>query len=177
MYIRIILQLYIQRARLPAAVLAEVAEELDRWMIDENLEATQEGLPRFRPCTIRVLGQSALMEAGLPVPLAATRDVDARANYEDPVRRKFAELLAARGYELDPLADEIWMPRETRYTTRFRGKLVHLMLAEPEAVLVSKALKAPAKNHALIAEYLALDPTQRFWELARKYELDPALFT
>ncbi len=146
-------------------------------MIDANLEAKTEGLPRLRPCTIRVLGQTALLEAGLPVRLAATRGVDVRADYEDVVRRRFAALLAARERDLDPVAEEIWMPRETRYTDLFCGKLVQLMLAEPEAVLVSKALKAPTKNHALIAEYLAFGPTERFWTLAEKYAVNLEQFT
>lgn len=158
-------------------MLAEIAVKLDRWMIDRNLEAEADGLPRLRPCTIRVLGQSALLEVALPVPLAATRDVDVRADYEDAVRRQFAALLATRGYELEPLAHEIWMPRETRYATTFQGKLVQLMLAEPEAILVSKALKAPDKNHALLTEYLALGPTPRFWELAKKYSVNLERFT
>lgn len=158
-------------------MLAEVAEELDRWVIDKNLRDTEDGLPRIKPCTIRVLGQSALLEVGLPVRLAATRDVDVRANYEDAVRCRFADLLAARGRELDPLGDEIWMPRETRYTLAFRGTFVRLLLAEPEAILVSKALKAPAKNHALITEYVAVAPTPRFWDLAQKYALDLEQFT
>lgn len=158
-------------------MLAEVAEELDRWVIDENVRAGAEGLLRLRPCTIRALGQSALLEIGLPVELAATKDVDVYADYDDAIRRRFAELLAGRGLELDLLAHEIWMPRETRYTPAFSGKLVQLMLAEPEAILVSKALKAPAKNRVLITEYLSVGATERFWELARKYALDPGAFT
>jgi hypothetical protein len=75
------------------------------------------------------------------------------------------------------LGDEIWMPRETRYTVAFRGKLVRLMLAEPEAILVSKALKAPIKNRALVTEYLAVGPTERFWALAKKYAVALEDFT
>jgi len=158
-------------------MLAEVAEALDRWIIDTNLRHVAEGFLRLRPCTIRVLGQSALLELGLPLELAATRDVDVRADYENAVRVRFAELLAAHGRELDPLGDEIWMPRETRYTVAFRGKLVRLMLAEPEAILVSKALKAPIKNRALVTEYLAVGPTERFWALAKKYAVALEDFT
>jgi len=68
------------------------------------------------------------------------------------------------------------MPSETRCTVAFSGKLVQLMLAEPEAILVSKALKAPAKNRALMTEYLAIGPTDRFWELAKKYAVDLEAF-
>lgn len=40
------------------------------------------------------------------------------------------------------------------------------------AVLLSKALKAPAKNRSLLTEYLAMGASERFLELAEKYHLD-----
>lgn len=153
-------------------MLQAVARALDAWLIDENVAAVQEELPRHPACIIRVLGQTALFEAQVSLRLATTRDVDVRADYDDATRREFARLLAEEGRELEPLADEIWMPRETRYAEHFRGKLVRLLLAEPEAVLVSKALKAPAKNGPLLTEYLATGPSDRFFVLARKYAVD-----
>lgn len=153
-------------------MLEELARKLDAWVADQNLTAAAEGLPRIKPSTIRVVGQSALLEAKLPLRLLATRDVDVKADYEDSVRRRFAELLAKAGLELDALGHEIWMPKETRYAPLYDGNWVKLLVAEPEAVLVSKALKAPAKNHVLLIEYLALGPSQRFLELADKYSVD-----
>ena len=44
--------------------------------------------------------------------------------------------------------------------------------AKPGAVLISKALKAPKKNQALITEYLAKGASERFFALARKYGVD-----
>ena len=41
-----------------------------------------------------------------------------------------------------------------------------------EAVLVSKALKAPAKNRSLLTEYLAKGASQRFLDMAKKYGVD-----
>jgi hypothetical protein len=158
-------------------VLKKVAQKLDAWVIDQNVAAASEGLPRHRSCTIRVLGQTALLEAELPLRLATTRDVDVRADYDDAVRREFERLLAAAGRELDPVAHEIWMPRETRYLEFYAGNLVRLELAEPEAVLVSKALKAPQKNAPLLTEYLALGPSERFLALAKKYKVDLEQFT
>ncbi len=158
-------------------VLRKVAEKLDAWVVGQNVAAASESLPRHRPCTIRVLGQTALLEAGLSLRLAATLDVDVRADYDDAVRREFERLLAAEGRELDPVAHEIWMPRETRYVDFYAGRFVRLVLAEPEAVLVSKALKAPLKNGPLVTEYLALGPSERFLSLARKYRLDLEQFT
>jgi hypothetical protein len=153
-------------------VLKELARKLDEWVADQNVMAAAEGLPRIKPSTIRVVGQSALLEAKLPLRLLATRDVDVKGDYEDAVRRRFAELLAKAGLELAALGHEIWMPKETRYAPLYDGKWVKLLLAEPEAVLVSKALKAPAKHRALLTEYLALGASQRFVELAQKYSVD-----
>ena len=159
------------RARL-WSMLREIARILDDWLIDRDLEAAADGLARPRACTIRVLGQAALLEAALPLRLAATRDVDVRADYDDGVRRKFEALLAAQGRELDPVGHEAWMPRETRYAEIFRGKFVRLLLAEAEAVLLSKARKAPERNRRLLTEYLALGASARFFELAAKYHVD-----
>jgi hypothetical protein len=153
-------------------VLKELARKLDAWIADQNLLAAEEGLLRIKACTIRVVGQTALMEAKLPLHLLVTRDVDVKADYEDAVRRRFAELLADEGLELDPLGHEIWMPAETRYDPLFDGKWVRLLVAEAEAVLLSKALKAPTKNRSLIGDYLALGPSKRFLVLATKYQLD-----
>ena len=95
-----------------------------------------------------------------------------KADYQDSVRREFERLLAAEGRELDPLGHEIWMPAETRYSEVFTGKFVRLLLADPEAVLVSKALKAPAKNGPLLTEYLARGASDRFFELTKKYSVN-----
>jgi hypothetical protein len=158
-------------------VLRDVARLLDEWLIDREVEARADGLPRPRSCTIRVIGQAALLEAGLPLRLAATRDVDVRADYDDAVRRRFAALLAAEGRELDPVAHEAWMPKETRYSEIFRGKFVRLLLADADAILISKAKMAPAKNRQLLTEYLALGPSDRFFELAQKYDVDLEKFS
>ena len=153
-------------------MLARLAERLDDWILAENIAARAEGLPTLRPCTIRLLGQAALFEAHVALALAATKDVDVKADYEDSVRREFERLLATEGRELDPLGHEIWMPTETRYSEAFTGKFVRLLLADPEAVLVSKALKAPAKNGPLLTEYLAGGASERFFELAKKYSVN-----
>jgi hypothetical protein len=149
-----------------------LAEELDAWVLEQNASARAERLLTIRPCTIRVLGQTALFEANVPLTLAATRDVDVLADYQDSVRREFARLLSAEGRDLDPLGREIWMPTETQYSDLYAGKFVRLLLAEPEAVLVSKASKAPAKNRPLLTEYLATGASERFMKLAAKYHVD-----
>ncbi|HEY6561161.1 MAG TPA: hypothetical protein VI072_28005 [Polyangiaceae bacterium] len=118
------------------------------------------------------MGQTALLEAQLPLALVATRDVDVKADYEFAVESEFKRLLSLKGRALDPLGHEVWMPRETRYTALYAGRSVDLSIADAECVLLSKALKAPAKNRVLILEYLASGPSERFLTLAKKYRVN-----
>jgi len=64
------------------------------------------------------------------------------------------------------------MPRETQYDLLYEGTYVDAQVADPDAVLISKACKAPEKNMGLITEYLAKGPSERFFELAQKYAVD-----
>jgi hypothetical protein len=153
-------------------VLKAIAQQLDRWIAEQNRSCRQDELPLLASCTIKILGQAALLEAQVPLTLAVTNDVDVRANYVPSVERAFERLLAQAGRTLDSVGHEAWMPRETRYTEHFVGPFVRLLLAEPDAILLSKALKAPEKNRALITEYLALGASERFLDLTEKYHLE-----
>ena len=64
------------------------------------------------------------------------------------------------------------MPEETEYDLVFDGRWVRGFVAQPDFVLLSKALKAPEKNHPLIVELLATGASTRFYDLAERYELD-----
>jgi len=152
--------------------LVEVAERLDAFVVARNIEARSEGLLALRPCVIRLLGQTALLEAKVALTLAATIDVDVYADYDFAIEREFRRLLAARGRELDSLGSEIWMPAETKYSSLFAGYFIALLVADTEAILISKALKAPSKNRSLLIEYLARGASRRFLQLAKKYGLD-----
>src|SRR5438477_8478852 len=95
-------------------MLREIARELDDWVALQNAEARAGGWAQHRPCTIKVLGQMALMEAGGKLALAATKAVDVYADYTSTIESQFARLLAAAGCRLDPVGPEIGRPRETR---------------------------------------------------------------
>lgn len=153
-------------------MLVRVAEALDAWAIARNIEARAEGTSPLAACEIKLLGQTALLEQNVPLTLANTNDIDVRANYAHVVEQEFRRLVEREGKELDPVGREIWMPRETRYTALFHGELVTLLVADVEAVLVSKALKAPAKNRSLLTEYLAKGASPRFLDMAKKYGVD-----
>ncbi len=150
-------------------MLVEVAERLESFVVERNLAARSEGLLALRPCVIKVLGQTALLEAKVSLTLAATNDVDVYADYEFAVEQELRRLLATRGRELDSLGSEVWMPTETTFQPLFSGHFVTLLVADVEAVLLSKALKAAGKNRNLLTEYLASGPSSRFLKLAQKY--------
>jgi hypothetical protein len=153
-------------------MLLEVARELDQWVIAENLERRAEGLLLIRPFEIKVVGQTALLEQATRLTLAATVDVDVVASYEHVVEQEFRRLLEGRGRQLDPVGHEVWMPGDTLYRALYTGDYATLRVAELEAVLVSKALKAPLKNRTLITEYLAQGASERFLALAQQHAVD-----
>jgi hypothetical protein len=149
---------------------------LDQWVARENVRARAEGTPAHKKCTIRVLGQAALFIAEVDLALTATQDLDAYADYDWAVQQELERLLEKEGKILDPHGHEVWMPRETQYTPIYEGTYVDAFVADPDAVLISKACKAPGKNEALITEYLAKGASERFFELATKYAVDLGQF-
>ena len=157
-------------------MLRNVFNQLDYWIETENLDRSKAGMLRIARCEIRVVGQTALVEANLNLHVPATMDVDVFADYEYVVKRRFEELLQAAGKQLDPVGHEAWMPKETEYLEYFMGDWVRAFLAKVEYVLISKAKKAPAKNEALIAEYLATGASELFFDLAKLYEIDLQAF-
>ena len=149
-----------------------VFRTLDQWVARENIRARADGTRAYGSCSVRVLGQSALWAAGADLALTVTQDLDAYGDYEWPVQQELERLLAENGKVLDPHGNEVWMPRETRYEPLYQGTFVEAFVADPDAVLVSKALKAAEKNRALVTEYLAKGASERFFDLARKYRVD-----
>ncbi len=62
--------------------------------------------------------------------------------------------------------------RGNRIHLFFKGKWLKAYLAKPEYILLSKAMKAPEKNKALIVEYLASEPPATFFNLVQKYKVN-----
>lgn len=153
-------------------ILVDVFLALDQWVARENIRARADGTPTHKKCNIRVLGQAALWVAKVDLTLTATQDLDAYADYDWAVQKELERLLAKDGKVLDPHGHEVWMPRETRYDLLYEGTYVDARVADPDAVLISKAYKAPEKNMGLVTEYLAKGASERFFELAQKYGVD-----
>ena len=153
-------------------MLIEVASRLDAWVTAHNVAARSAGMAALKPCRIRLLGQMALLESKTKLELNITNDVDVYADYEHAIETEFRRLLRVVGLNLDATGHEAWMPKETLYSSLFEGEYVTLQVADADAVLLSKALKAPRKNRALIVEFLAAGASERFFELAKKYRLE-----
>jgi hypothetical protein len=157
-------------------VLVEVFDELDQWVRARNAECVLEGILRLPPCEIRVLGQAALFELGVGLTLEATYDLDVYADYSHSVEVQLRRLLKARNLTLDPLGHEVWMPPETQYDPIYQGRFVTAKVARAEYVLISKAARAPEKNRALLAEYLARGASPLFLELAERHRVNLEIF-
>ena len=151
---------------------AAVLRELDAWVDAANREAAAEGVRRLPSSTVHLLGQTALLESRVDLTLTATQDVDVYADCPWVVRKELERLLKHRGKVLDPHGSEVWMPEETLYEPVYEGDWVTGLVAQADFVLLSKALKAPEKNRALIVEFLAEGATPRFLDLSEKYDLD-----
>ncbi|MGZ3723321.1 MAG: hypothetical protein ACXVA9_10340 [Bdellovibrionales bacterium] len=154
-------------------MLKKVFKKLDTWIEEVNANRAAAGSSLLAKVEIRVIGQTALLEANLSLEIAATMDVDLIDQIEHTVKEKFAELLREQGKVLDPVDHEAWMPTETEYVEIFAGRWLSGFLARPVFIILSKAKYAPEKNGNLIAEYLASgDLDDRIFELAEKYKVD-----
>lgn len=154
-------------------MLKEIFHKLDKWIGDTNAKRAAAGSATLAKAQIRVIGQTALLEANLDLEIAATMDVDLIEQIEHGVKEKFAELLREEGKILDPVGHEAWMPKETEYDEIFKGQWLTGFIAKPVFIILSKAKHAPEKNGNLIAEYLASDNLDdRLFELAEKYKVD-----
>lgn len=149
---------------------------LDAWIETENTKRQASGILKIAACEIKVIGQTALIEANLLLHVPATMDVDVFANYEYPVRKKFEELLQESGKVLDPVGNEAWMPEETEYLDFLNGKWVKAYLAKVEYVMLPKAKKAPEKNMSLLTDYIASQPSDIFFILSKKHGIDLNFF-
>ena len=153
-------------------MLLNIFQQLDQEIIELNLELQAEGSREILKFFIKIVGQSALLEANTGLVLTSTMDVDAYANFVWLAREKFCDILKKHHLIYDSLSNEIWMPEETKYVHLYKGYVVDGYYAESEYVLLSKVAKAPEKNRNLIVQYIAKGPSKLFLELCKKYKID-----
>ncbi len=153
-------------------MLLKIFQQLDQEIINLNLELQAEGSREIPKFFIKIVGQSALLEANTGLNLTSTMDVDAYSNFVWLAREKFCDILKSYHLIYDNLSNEIWMPEETKYVHLYKGYVVDGFYAESEYVLLSKVAKAPEKNKNLILQYLAKGPSPLFLQLCAKYKVD-----
>lgn len=108
---------------------------------------------------MKIMGQIALLadeEISSLLELNTTFDVDAQVKASAEVADILDQLLKEKGLALDRLSDEIWMPPDTIWETQYDGEYVKILKARPIDVLVSKGVKAPAKNKKLIKDAMGI---------------------
>ena len=153
-------------------MLLDLSKKLDSWINSENKSRFDQGAAPIEKCSLYVIGQTALLEAKLGIQLAATMDVDLYKQVHGEVRSQLEHLLKSYGKTLDPVGHEAWMPKETEFTSLYKGNFVHCLVAKPEYILISKAKMDLRKNRSLLIEYLASSGSKLFEDLAKKYEID-----
>ncbi len=107
---------------------------------------------------IQLLGQMCLLvnpRVSAILHLAQTADLDAFLRMDAFVKEELKKLLAEAGLIYDEDSTLVWIPDEAIFEPLFALTNLTVLALDPESALVSKAVKAPEKNKALIREALA----------------------
>ena len=122
-------------------------------LTQERERRFKDGGPAMAATTIRLVGQLSLFadeEFATHVPLFATQDCDAVIEGDWSVKSIFREVLEGLGLVYDDLSPEIWIPKETEWREIHRDPWLVVTSSRARFTILSKAVKAPAKNGALI---------------------------
>jgi hypothetical protein len=94
------------------------------------------------------------MEPGKDLP-AIFKKLDARIDDGTQARTELQKLLKEEGLVLDPDSGKIWIPPGSKFEELCTYSLVEAWRLDAESALLSKAVKAPAKNKELLQEAIA----------------------
>lgn len=159
-------------------IFIKILKDLETHIVALNKERALESLRMVPLVEIVLLGQMSLLinpEINTSLNLVATRDVDALLKAEWSIKKRFLEILKHYGFEYDELSSEIWLPKETTFSTFYDSDYLVCKRIDPLYALVSKAVKAPEKNRILIRAALA-KYGEELALLIRKYEGDLEYF-
>jgi len=134
-------------------------QRLDDLLAAENRDRRAAGGSLLDRVKIRILGQTALLLANLPFPLAGTMDLDATVQGGSWPQKRLGEILLTQGLRLDTDSHLIWIPKNSQFRLWFEGIRVKALLIEPDAVVASKARARRPKDKALVRTYLESYPT------------------
>ena len=135
-----------------------IFQELDQRIDRLNTARRAEGLLVLAQAEVRLLGQMSLLaneKVSALLTLVATADLDALLTMDAVVKQMLTELLQKRGLVYDEDSYLIWIPQGASFEPLYKFKNLVVTLIDPESALVSKAVKAPAKNKQLIREAIA----------------------
>ena len=124
-----------------------------------NKERLSDGEAPLPKLTLVLLGQFALFAdpaVRSRFHLSATRDLDALIEGGWNARALVKEALAELNFEYDDLSREIWMPAEATQWLVYDSQLLTVKAFDAISVIVSKAVKAPAKNRYIVRQGLML---------------------
>lgn len=141
-----------------ASGLSALFRNLDRRIDEMKRDRAASGLMPIAKAKVQLLGQISLMindRVSAILSLAQTGDVDALLMMEHSVKAEFQKLLCERGLVYDEDSYLIWIPPGSVFTQLVDLENVLVEVIDPESALVSKAVKAPAKNLQLIRQAIA----------------------
>lgn len=139
-------------------LLRKIFEALDLRIQTLNRERAAAGLILIPDCEITILGQMSLLaneKAALVLALAQTADMDAYLVMDHLAKEEFRKILKDQNLIYDDDSHLIWIPPAAKFEILFKFSHTTVKAIDPESALVSKAVKAPAKNKQLIRAAIA----------------------
>jgi hypothetical protein len=138
--------------------LMKVFVELNQRVEALNQERLDDGLFAVPKAKAQILGQMSLLaneKVSVLLTLAQTGDLDALLTMDGLVKAELKKILLNQGLLYDEDSYLIWIPPKSTFNTLFDLEHILVQLIDAESALVSKAVKAPAKNRQLIREAIA----------------------
>lgn len=138
--------------------LKAIFQHLDQHIERMHLERRNDGRLLIPKCEVKLLGQMSLLaneRVSMVLALAQTADMDALLLMDNVVKGALMELLRKHGLLYDEDSYLIWIPKGAKFETLFSFKNIIVRILDPESALVSKAVKAPAKNKQLVRQAIA----------------------
>ena len=138
----------------------DLRKELEEifWNINRFAESTA---PQVQRQVIRIIGQMALFLADLPFPVTASMDLDVVSEIDPRIQRELDLLLIQKGFRLETGPPRSLMPPETTFRKIFSWPKVEVQIADPDSVIVSKAMQGRPKDRKLILTYAEFFPAVR----------------
>jgi hypothetical protein len=123
-----------------------------------NEQRRAEGSFAYPKSEITLLGQMSLLaneKVSATLSLAQTADLDALLKMDHEIKNELKTILSQAGLVYDEDSYLIWLPKDAVFSDLLKLSNVTVKTVDAESALVSKAVKAPAKNKQLIREAIS----------------------